>query len=160
MKISLDKVFQVSLVFKGLDGFFELFGGLILVFVSTDDINHIVKSLTQNELSENPHNFIANHLLDFSHHLSKSSLTFGAIYLILHGLIKVVLVIAVLREELWAYPWMIAFLVIFIIYQIYRLILGFTFSLTLLTVFDIFITILTVLEYKKHKKARLKTKPA
>lgn len=151
MKVSLDKVFQVSLVLKGLDGVFELVGGLVLIFINPDDIDRFVRSITQSDLSQNSNSSLTNSLLSYSHHVSKSSLIFGSIYLILHGLVKIVLVVAVLKEELWAYPWMIAFLVIFIVYQVYRILTKFSIGLSFLTVFDIFITVLTVLEYKKHK---------
>ncbi|HSX47672.1 MAG TPA: DUF2127 domain-containing protein [Patescibacteria group bacterium] len=150
-KTRLDKIFEVSLILKGLDGVLELLGGFVLAFISPASINHIVRLLTQNELSENKHDFISTHIIAYSHHISSSTLTFGAIYLILHGIVKIVLVTAVLKEELWAYPWMMAFLIIFIIYQIYRLIIKYSFGLVLLTAFDIFIVVLTFIEYKKHK---------
>ena len=35
---------------------------------------------------------------------------FGAVYLLTHGLVKVVLVVALLLNKLWAYPWMIGVL--------------------------------------------------
>jgi uncharacterized membrane protein len=36
--------------------------------------------------------------------------TSGAVYLLAHGLVKVILVAALLKNQLWAYPWTIAFL--------------------------------------------------
>ena len=49
---------------------------------------------------------------------------FGAVYLLLHGAVKVVLVIALLLNKLWAYPCMIVVLLIFIGYQLYRIALN------------------------------------
>jgi hypothetical protein len=46
-------------------------------------------------------------------------LLFGAVYLSAHGIVKIVLVIALLLNKLWAYPWMIVVLVLFIGYQSY-----------------------------------------
>lgn len=158
MKTRLDKVFEVSLVLKGLDGLLELFGGIILVLVSPVTINHISKYLTQSELSTDPHDFISNHILKYSHHLSSSAVTFGAIYLLAHGIVKIVLVTAVLKEKIWAYPWMITFLLVFIIYQLYRIIIKFSLGITFLTIFDIFIVYLTIIEYKKHHLALENTK--
>lgn len=153
-KTTLDKVFEVSLTLKGLDGLLELVGGIFLIFVSPQTISKIADYLTQHELSTDPHDFIANHILSYSHHLSSSAVTFGAIYLIAHGIVKIVLVTAVLKENLWAYPWMIAFLVVFIIYQVYRIAIKVSIGLILLTIFDIFIVVLTVIEYKKHRIAK------
>ena len=49
---------------------------------------------------------------------------FGAVYLLLHGAVKVVLVTALLLNKLWAYPCMIVVLLIFIGYQMYRIALA------------------------------------
>jgi uncharacterized membrane protein len=68
-----------------------------------------------------------------------------------HGIAKVVLVVALLRDQLWAYPWMIALLGAFIVYQVYRLSYRFSVGLLLLTLFDVFVVVLTVLEYRRHR---------
>ena len=75
---------------------------------------------------------------------------FGAVYLLSHGAVKVVLVAALLKNELWAYPWMIVFLGVFIVYQVYRLSLKPSVGLTALTVFDAVIAGLTYREYRKQ----------
>ncbi|TML14431.1 MAG: DUF2127 domain-containing protein [Actinobacteria bacterium] len=69
-----------------------------------------------------------------------------------HGIAKVVLVIAVLRNQLWAYPSMIVLLGAFIAYQLYRLAYHFTVGLALLTIFDTLVIWLTWREYlqKRH----------
>lgn len=77
---------------------------------------------------------------------------FGAIYLLSHGIAKVVLVIALLRNQLWAYPWMVALLGVFIVYQLYRLSYGFSLGLALLTAFDAFVVRLTAREYRIQKQ--------
>ena len=55
--------------------------------------------------------------------LTGSAVLFGAVYLLTHGLVKVVLVVALLLNKLWAYPAMIAVLLLFIGYQLYRIVL-------------------------------------
>ena len=64
---------------------------------------------------------------------------FGGLYLLSHGVVKIVLATALLRNKLWAYPWMIGFLGVFVIYQLYRIALIPTVGLIALTVFDVFI---------------------
>lgn len=150
----LDWVFDISLIIKGLDGLLELIGGILLLFVSPAQIGVIAQVLTQHELSEDPHDLIANYLVHLTNNLSLSASVFAAIYLLLHGLVKVVLVWAVLRDHLWAYPWMIAFLLIFIGYQSYELVVAFSWGLTVLTAFDIFIVVLTWREYGIHRARR------
>ena len=77
-------------------------------------------------------------------------MTFAAVYLLLHGIIKIVLVVALLRNQAWAYPSMIAFLLVFIVYQLYRLVLSPTLGLTVLTIFDALIVWLTWREWRRQ----------
>ena len=75
---------------------------------------------------------------------------FGALYLLAHGLVKVILVAALLKNQLWAYPWTILFLGVFILYQVYRLSFQPSVGLAALTVFDAVIAWLTYREYRKQ----------
>src|SRR6185437_10651078 len=147
----LDRTFRVSLILKGLDGVLELIGGVLLLLVTPQQIGDLVHFLTQHELAQDPHDFLANSLVHLSSNLSGSATLFGAIYLLLHGLVKIVLVWAVLKDKLWAYPWMIAFLLVFIVYQCYRIVVAFSWGLVLLTAFDIFIVWITAREYRLHR---------
>ncbi|HEX6488741.1 MAG TPA: DUF2127 domain-containing protein [Candidatus Dormibacteraeota bacterium] len=150
----LDRAFEIGVLLKGLDGLLELLGGLLLLLVTPATIDRVVRALTQHELSEDPHDFFASHLLHAAGKLSAGSLRFGALYLLLHGVAKVVLVGAVLRDKLWAYPALIAFLVAFIAYQLYRLTFAPSVGLVALTVFDAVIVALTVREYLKLRSAK------
>jgi uncharacterized membrane protein/GNAT superfamily N-acetyltransferase len=147
----LDVAFRVSITLKGIDGVLEVIGGTILLFVAPATLHHWARSLTAHELAQDPHDFVARHLLHSASTLSRSTTLFGAVYLLTHGIAKVVLVVALLREQLWAYPWMIALLGAFIGYQLYRLTEGFSAGLVLLTVFDAFVLVLTVLEYRRRR---------
>lgn len=156
---SLDRTFRISVTLKGLDGALELIGGLILLFVRPATISHVARFLTQHELSQDPHDFLARHLLRSAGHLAHGTTIFAALYLLSHGLAKVVLVVAVLRNELWAYPGMIVLLLAFIVYQLYRLtVVRLSLGLSLLTVFDAFVVWLTWREYES-KRASPTTNP-
>jgi uncharacterized membrane protein len=149
----LDRAFVVGIVLKGLDGVLEMAGGLLLLVITPSTIDRIVRALTQHELSEDPHDFVATRLLHYAGSLSGSSVRFGAAYLLSHGVVKVVLVAALLRNKLWAYPWMIVFLLAFIGYQLYRLTFAPSFGLVALTVFDAIVTWLTYREYRKQRRS-------
>ncbi len=127
---------------------------MLLLFLSPHAIGHLARALTAHELSEDPRDLIARYLLHTSSHLTTGTTLFGAIYLLSHGAAKVVLVALVLRDKLWAYPWMIALLLAFIGYQLYRIIaVRFSAGLTALTVFDAALVWLTWREYR-NKQAR------
>lgn len=150
----LDRIFEIGIILKGLDGALEAVGGLLLLAVTPATIDRVMVRLTQHELSEDPRDFIARHLLRYSHGLTGSAVTFAAVYLLAHGIVKIVLVAALLRNQAWAYPWMIGFLLIFIGYQVYRLALSPTFWLTALTVFDALIVWLTWREWRRQTADR------
>jgi uncharacterized membrane protein len=152
---ALDKTFKIGLVLKGLDGVLEIAGGLLLLFLSPHTIEHLVRMLTAHELSQDPHDLIARYLLHTASHLTTGTTLFGAVYLLSHGVTKVVLVALVLRDKLWAYPWLIALLLAFIAYQLYRITaVHFSAGLTALTVFDIALVWLTWREYRSKRTLR------
>jgi len=151
----LDRAFAIGIILKGLDGVLEVVGGVLLLVVSPTTIDELSRALTQHELSEDPHDFLATHLLHAAGSLTGSSLQFGAAYLLLHGVVKIVLVAALLRDRIWAYPWMIAFLLVFIVYQIYRMMFAFSIGLLGLTVFDVVVTWLTYREFGRQRAARM-----
>lgn len=151
---ALDRTFRISLVLKGLDGLLELVGGGLALFIAPSQISGLVHLLTQRELIEEPNDFVATHLVAFANGFTVSASVFVAIYLLLHGAVKIVLVVAVLQNRLWAFPWMVAFLLVFVAYQIYQIALSFSIALILLTLFDLFIVWLTLLEYRKRRNSR------
>jgi uncharacterized membrane protein len=148
---TLDRAFQIGIIAKGLNGLAELVGGLLLLFVGPGGIHHLVAALTQGELSEDPNDVIARYLLHTADGLTGSAVLFGAVYLLLHGAVKVGLVIALLLNKLWAYPCTITVLLIFIGYQLYRVVLQPSLGLVALTGFDAVIVVLTWREYRRQR---------
>jgi len=151
---SLDRVFRVSVSLKGIDGALEIVGGLALLVFSPTSVHAVARTLTQHELSQDPHDFIARHVLQAAGGLTHGTTVYAGVYLLSHGVAKVALVIAVLRNQLWAYPTMIALLVAFIAYQTYRLQVRFTIGLAMLTAFDAFVVWLTWREYRSKRGAQ------
>ena len=106
---------------KGLAGILEVADGILLLFLSPHAIQHLARMLTAHELSEDPHDLIARYLLHTTAHLNTGITIVGAIYLLSHGIAKIVLVALVLRDKLWAYPWLILLLLAFVAYQLHRM---------------------------------------
>jgi uncharacterized membrane protein len=150
----LDKAFEVGILLKGLDGLLEVAGGILLFFIRPEYLNHLAITLTQHELTEDPRDFLATHLLHSTQNLAAGSLVFAALYLLSHGLVKLVLVWEILHNRLWAYLGLIYLTFGFMIYQVYRFTYSHSLSLVLLTVFDGVIVYLTVVEYRKRKSRR------
>lgn len=158
-KSRLDKAFEVGILLKGLDGLLEVAGGLLLFFIKPEYLNRLTIALTQNELAEDPRDFLATHILHFTQNLAAGSLVFGGLYLLSHGLVKIVLVWEILHNRFWAYLGLIYLTIGFMIYQSYRFSYSHSISLVLLTVFDGVIVYLTVVEYRKRKRRRATVSP-
>jgi uncharacterized membrane protein len=148
----LDRVFEVGIIGKGLNGAVELVGGLLLLLLTPERIRALAASWTHEELSEDPRDVVAIYLLHTANGLTGHAVLFGAVYLLAHGIVKVVLVVALLLNKLWAYPAMITVLLLFIGYQLYRIALHATPGLIGLTVFDVLIVALTWREYRQLRR--------
>lgn len=144
----LHRIFQVSVALKGLHAVIECASGIALYLVSGATITRWVALLTQEELLEDPRDLVATHLLDAARHLSVSTQSFYAFYLLSHGLVKVFLVAGLLRGRLWAYPASLVVLGGFIAYQLYRYSYTHGAGLIVLTAFDIIVMWLVWHEWK------------
>jgi uncharacterized membrane protein len=144
----LRRLFRIGIFLKAVDGAMEIVGGIFLLLLSKESLNDIVEFLTRHELSEDPRDMVANYMIRLVHHLSDSTQQFGALYLIIHGILKIFLVVALFRNKLWAYPSAMIFLIVFIGYQLYRITLTHSTALVLLSLFDILIVYLIWHEYR------------
>jgi uncharacterized membrane protein len=93
-----DRIFEIGIIAKGLNGAAELVGGVLLLLLTPGRIQQLAAAWTHEELSEDPHDLVATHLLHTADGLSGDAVLFGAAYLLVHGLVKVVLVVALLLD--------------------------------------------------------------
>ena len=140
----LHVAFEIGVILKGLNGLVELIGGTLLLVFPPSAIQRFVVGLTNNELSRDPNDFIATHLRAAAEHLSVGAKVFAAIYLLSHGVIKAVLVYALIKDKLWAFPWAIGVFTAFGVYQIYRYFVEPSGWLIALTVLDAIVIGLTL----------------
>ena len=113
-------LFEGSVILKGLHAIIEIIGGFLALLVTQNFIIQTVLKITQDELNGDSKDFLANYLLKSAEHFSLSSQHFVAFYLLSHGIIKGILVIALLKKKLWAYPVSIFVFGVFMVYQIIR----------------------------------------
>jgi uncharacterized membrane protein len=144
--------FRLGIIAKGIDGFLEIIGGGLLLFLRPETIGNLVFLLTEHELSTDPRDIIANYLLRSAGHLSESAKLFGSLYLLSHGIIKILLVSSLLKRKLWAYPAAIFFFIVFIVYQLYRYSFGHSPWLIVLSAFDAAVVVLTWEEYESLRR--------
>jgi uncharacterized membrane protein len=151
---ALQNTFRVGIVLKGLHALLESTIGFILFFTPARMLNRVTWRIARMDLSRNPHDMIGTHLRHMAAGLTGTGRHFAAVYLLSHGLVKLVLVIELLRNRLWAYPLMIAMLSIFIGYQSYRFSLTHSMLMAALTLFDLAVIVLTWMEYREQLRQR------
>lgn len=143
--------FEIGVILKGLNALLEIVGGLAILFINQTSIIKIVFFLTQEELSEDPKDVIANYLVHTAKQFSISTQHFLVLYLLIHGLIKGLLIYGLLKKKIWSYPVSIIVFGIFIIYQLARYYYTSSLWLIVLSIFDLIVVFLIWHEYQQIK---------
>jgi uncharacterized membrane protein len=146
---AVHETFKVGVILKGVDGVLQIAGATLLLFLKPGQIRHAVVLVTRHELSRDPDDRVANYLLRAADHLSVSHQLFASLYLLSHGVVKVVLVWALLRSKLWAYPAAILIFAAFSAYQIYQFVISHSIVMLVLTILDVIVIALTWAEYSR-----------
>jgi len=154
---TIHSLFRLSIALKFANGALEIIAAILLLSISPQFINKLVTIFLTPELVEEPNDFIANALLHGIQSLSSGVKTFLIIYLLIHGIVKIGLVISLWKQKLWAYPLAAVFLGLFTVYQTYLAINLHSLFQLILTVIDILILILLKFEYNRITKS-LRTK--
>ena len=155
-------VFVISLTLKGIFALAETTAGIATYLISIAGsifsnflpqqfVMNLVQTMTREELTEDPRDFVANYLIQTAHTLSVSTLNFAALYLLIHGIVKLWLVIGLLRKKLWYCPTALIVFGAFVIYQLYRYTLTHSIFLLLITAIDLIVIGLTWHEYRYLK---------
>jgi uncharacterized membrane protein len=147
---NIRSIFVVSILLKGANALLEIAGGVLFLFTGT--VTRVLQLLVQEELLEDPADFAANTVQHYLPYFSEHAQLFAALYLLSHGVIKIVLVIGLLRNKVWAYPSAIVVFSLFIAYQVYRFSFTHSVFLILLTIYDLAALWLIWHEYKNVNK--------
>jgi uncharacterized membrane protein len=157
------RVFWIGILFKALNGLVETGGGIILLIISNETIARWTYALVRPELAEDPNDWIANHVLSSVLHLSSDAKLFAIVYLLVHGIIKLVIVVAIWYSQLWAY-WLAGIVFsLFVIYQMARFAVTHSLAMVFLTAIDLVIIALLPPEHRRvalHLRDRRKKPPS
>lgn len=146
------RVFVTMLVFKALNAIIEIVAGTLLLVVSKATLLSVISRILQEELSEDPVDWIANTLLVSTQSLSTNSKLSVIVFLFLHGVTKIVLVYFLIRKMYQVYPVAIAIFVSFAVLQSISLIHTPTVWGGGLILIDLAIAWLTYIEYRLHAR--------
>jgi uncharacterized membrane protein len=146
--------FRTGITLKGIDGLLEAIGGVLLWFIKPEQLGTTLQEIFEHELLRDPHDFLARHLLHTSVKIAQSDALFASIFLLSHGLVKVVLSLLLWMNKLWAYPVAIVGFSAFAVFGIFRYMHTHATLLIVIAVFDLLIVYLTWEEYGVEKKKR------
>jgi uncharacterized membrane protein len=145
-----ERVYKIGITIKGFDGLVELVAGLAL-WLSPSLVHDILSAIVGKASGYHGRvpQFVADNVARVDNDFAKTSLVFLIVFLISHGVIKLALVYALLKEIYRAYPYALAVLGLFLAYQIYALVAHPTIGMIIFTVLDIVIIYLVWGEYKE-----------
>jgi uncharacterized membrane protein len=146
-----DRLFHLGISLKLLDGVIETVGGIMLWIIGPGSIVNWIFRITQVEINEDRNDFVSTHLRHAATHISLAGQHFIAVYLFLHGVVKIVVVLALFRNKLWAYPLALVVFGGFVVYQVYRFTETHAVGLIVLSVFDLAVLWLIWMEYRAAK---------
>jgi len=152
---AMHATFEVGVILKGVDGVLQIASAALLLFLKPGQIRHAAVVLTKHTLSKDPDDLVANYLIRAADQLSVSHQLFASLYLLSHGVVKVVLVWALLKSKLWAYPAAILIFAAFSAYQIYQFVISHSILMLVLTILDVVVIALTWAEYShlRHRQS-------
>jgi uncharacterized membrane protein len=148
------ELFRIGILVKAVDGIIEACAGVFFYFAGYTTINHILFSVFHEEIAEGPRDPFWQFFINEWHSISLSSNSFWGLLFFAHGLIKVALSVALLKNYLWAYPTAAAVFTVFVGYEIYSLASHPSLFLLCITIFDAFVIGLILHEYRHIKKRR------
>jgi len=149
-----DRLLRAALFLKGLDGAFELLAGTALAVVGPRELGALARRVVEHHLLGSPRGALAERFAAGEAALSGGDRPFAVVYLTLHGLLKLGLVVALLREVRPAYPVAVAVLVVFVVYEVYGAVRTGSWALWVAAALDLVIAALVVREYRRLTAGR------
>ena len=150
----LHLTFHISILLKGFYASIETATGIALFFVAPTFITDSIILFTQNILYKNPDNIFALYIHSAIQDFTSTTQHLIALYFIIHGGVKLCVVIGILLKKLWAYPAAIMIFSIFFLYLITRYFSVHAPFLLILALFEVIVVLLTWNEYVTVKKDR------
>ena len=143
-------LFDIGLILKAVDGALEVVAALFIAFVPPVLVVDLVNFATAGELTEARDDVVARFLHGLAQSFAVSNHFLIALYLSVHGAIKVALVAGIFRGYRSAYPLFIAALAVFGTYELYLGVLRHEMLLGVLGALDFLLLVLTAYEYRRR----------
>jgi uncharacterized membrane protein len=146
--VTAHRLFGAVILLKGLMGLFEVASGGALSMLRSGTVLAWMDWATHGELVSDPHDWLATTLHHWAEGFSHDAQVFAGLYLLAHGVVKVVLAITLLLEKRWAFPVSLALFALLVAFSIQRLVLHWSWFLAGFVLFDLFAIWLIAQEWK------------
>jgi len=143
--------YLVTIAVKGFDGAVELLIGLLITFAGPDRIYLLILRLTAPELDDHPNSRMIHAIRRGVSGLASGQAGFAVVYLLIHGLLKVGLAVALLRGGArWIFPVASLILTGFIAFMSWHLALHWSNLLLAFALFDLLTLLLVINEWVRN----------
>jgi uncharacterized membrane protein len=151
------QLFKWSILIKGAISVAEVIVGTLVMFIPVSVIMWMANYIVENIFAGNTENFFAAEIISNAEALAGiGTLIIGA-YLIARGGIKLGLIIGLLKNKLWAYPWSLIVIGLLVVFQVFELIKTLHLGIIFVTIFDLVVMYLIWREWnivKRHLAAK------
>lgn len=143
--------FYGGLTLKAVNALIEMIGGFIMLVINYDWLNAMIKAIALPELSEDSKDIVMNYLLTLSQNTSITTMHSVALYMLLHGVTKLVAIGLLWKKKLWAYLPVVFVFGLFIAYECYSYLHSHSSLMLAIIIIDVAIVVVVLLEYKQLK---------
>lgn len=155
-----DKLFRIAIALKGLDGGIQVIGAIVLAVIPPAVIGGFAHAIVTRDLLGDQDGTLATHLTKAAAGFTGGDTrVFAILYLLLHGIVKLALVIAMLKKILPAYPVAAVVLAGFVVYELWRAVHTHSIALPFFAALDIVIIVLVLREYRQLRRERREASP-
>lgn len=148
--------FYTGLFLKGVNALVEFLGGIVMLVLNHEKLTSLIELIALPELRQDPNDVLMNYLITLGQNLSIGSQRSIAVYMLLHGSIKLVVIYLLWKKKIWAYKPAVAVFGLFIAYEVYSYLHSNSLIMLCIIIIDAAIIAMIILEYR-HLKAE-KTK--
>lgn len=151
----VELLYRIGVAIKGLDGTIELLGGILLL-LSPSLLGQVLAWLSHTDSDDTAiHLFVSHWAGHLAGNLSTGTSLFATLFLLSHGVVKIVLVYCLLKEYHWVYPYALTVLALFTVYQTVILIQDPTIALSFFLALDLLIIWVVWREWRVVKSRTL-----
>jgi uncharacterized membrane protein len=151
----VDRMFAIAVAIKGIDGGLQFIGALVLMVIPPTLISGVANQIVTRDLLGDPNGTLSTHLAKAANEFANGSTRwFAIVYLLAHGVIKLVLVWALLKKVLWMFPVAVVVLAGFVVYEVWRAVHTHSIALPIFAAIDVVIIVLILREFRKLRRER------